>query len=126
MARNYSDILGQLGSGFKNTATGSIVPPAGKVIVAIHMLDATKFDVLTPATDGLRTVTGGGVLASTAADPGDLSFGIATADDGHGAGNVTVDNADIFPADMIIYGRWTAVSLQADQLAGGVICYYGY
>jgi len=120
MARNYSDILGQLGSGFKNTASGNIVPPAGKVIVAIHMLDATKFDVLTPATDGLNS---GG---STATDPGDLSFGIATPDDGHGAGNVTVDNADIFPADMIIYGRWTAASLQADQLTGGIICYYGY
>ena len=120
MARNFSDILGQLGSGFKNTATGSIVPPTGKVIVAIQMLDATKFDVLTPATDG--TNSGG----STATDPGDLSFGIATADDGHGAGNVTVDNADIFPAGSTIYGRWTAVSLQADQLAGGVICYFGY
>tara|TARA_R110000765_G_scaffold370677_1_gene460890 strand:- start:347 stop:727 length:381 start_codon:yes stop_codon:yes gene_type:complete len=126
MGRNYSDILGQLGSGFKNTASGSIVPPAGKVIVAIQTLDATKFDVLTPATDGLRTVTGGGVLGSTAADPGDLSFGITTPDDGHGAGSLTVDNADEFPADMIIYGRWTAVSLQADQLTGGVICYYGY
>ena len=34
MGRNYSDILGQLGSGFKNTATGNIVPPVGKVIVA--------------------------------------------------------------------------------------------
>ena len=120
MARNFSDILGQLGSGFKNTATGSIVPPAGKVIVAIQMLDATKFDVLTPASDGLRNAV------STAADPGDLSFGIATADDGHGTGNVTVDNADVFPAGMIIYGRWTALSLQADQLTGGVICYYGY
>ena len=120
MARNSSDILGQLGSGFKNTAEGDIVPPLGKVIVAIQMLDATKFDVLTPATDG--TNSGG----STAADPGDLSFGIATADDGHGAGSVTVDNTGIFPAGMIIYGRWTAVSLQADQSAGGVICYYGY
>ena len=120
MARNFSDILGQLGSGFKNTATDSIVPPAGKVIVAIQMLDATKFDVLTPASDGLRNAV------STAADPGDLSFGIATADDGHGAGNLTVDNTDVFPAGMIIYGRWTALSLQADQLTGGVICYYGY
>ena len=120
MARNYSDILGQLGSGFKNTASGSIVPPAGKVIVAIQTLDATKFDVLTPATDGLNK----GV--STAADPGDLSFGIATPDDGHGAGSVTVDNADVFPADMTIYGRWSAVSLQADQLTGGIICYFGY
>ena len=120
MARNYSDILGQLGSGFKNTSEGSIVPPAGKVIVAIQMLDATKFDVLTPARDGLNN----GV--STATDPGDLSFGITTPDDGHGAGSLTVDNGDIFPADMIIYGRWTAVSLQADQVTGGVICYYGY
>tara|TARA_R110000796_G_scaffold139090_1_gene255215 strand:- start:740 stop:1102 length:363 start_codon:yes stop_codon:yes gene_type:complete len=120
MARNFSDILGQLGSGFKNTAADNIVPPAGKVIVAIQMLDATKFDVLTPATDGLR----GGV--STATDPGDLSFGIATPDDGHGDGSLTVDNADVFPAGMIIYGRWTAASLRADQLTGGIICYYGY
>ena len=126
MARNFSDILGQLGSGFKNTAAENIAPPAGKVIVAIQMLDATKFDVLTPARDGLRTVTGGGVLGSTAADSGDLSFGIGTPDDGHGGGSLTVDNADVFPAGMIIYGRWTLVSLQADQLTGGVICYFGY
>ena len=124
MARNFSDILGQLGSGFKNTAEGAILPPAGKVIVAIHMLDATVFDVLTPATDGLPAK--GNSYGSTAADPGDLSFGIATADDGHGDGNVTVDNADSFPADMIIYGRWTAVSLEDDQLTGGIICYFGY
>ena len=120
MARNFSDILGQLGSGFKNTASGSIVPPTGKVIVAIQMLGTTKFDVLTPATDGLNS---GG---STATDPGDLSFGIGTQDDGHGAGSLTVDSGDLFPTGAIIYGRWTEVSLVADQLTDGVICYFGY
>ena len=124
MARNKNlETIGQVGSGFKNTAAGdpaNITPPLGKVIVAITMLNATKFDVLTPATTGLRN----GV--STVLDPGDVSFGIATQTHGNGAGSLTVDNGDIFPAGLTIYGRWTAVSLQADQLTGGVICYYGY
>jgi hypothetical protein len=121
--KNHAELaFGQLGSGFLDGATlgNSLTPPAGKVIIAISFLATTLLDVLTPSTDGLR----GGV--STAADAGDLSFGIATPDDGHGVNSETVDTAQKFPAGMIIYGRWSAVSMVVADPDGGLICYYGY
>ena len=121
--KNHADLaFGQLGSGFLDGATlgNSLTPPTGKVIVAISFLATTQLDVLTPATDGLN----GGV--STATDPGDLSFGIATPDDGHGANSETVSTAQRFPAGMTIYGRWSAVSMHVADTDGGLIAYYSY
>jgi len=121
--KNHAELaFGQLGSGFLDGATlsNSLIPPTGKVIVAISFLATTQLDVLTPATDGLNNG------ASTATDPGDLSFGIATPDDGHGAGSETVATAQKFPTGMTIYGRWTAVSMSVADADGGLIAYYGY
>lgn len=121
--KNHADLaFGQLGSGFLDGATlsNSLTPPTGKVIVAISFLATTRLDVLTPATDGLNNG------ASTAADPGDLSFGISTPDDGHGANSETVDTSQKFPAGMTIYGRWSAVSMQTADPDGGLIAYYSY
>ena len=98
--------FGQFGSAFKNTASGNLTPPAGHVIIAIQFLDDTKFDVLTPEDET-------------------FSFGVTSSTHCGGSGGVAVDNGDIFPEGMTIYGRWTAVSLQADQLTGGIICYFG-
>jgi len=98
--------FGQLGSAFKNTASGNLTPPSGMVITAITCLGETKFDVLTPEDEA-------------------SCFGITTTTHGAGSGGVTVDNADLFPKGITIYGRWTAVSLQADQLTDGIICYFG-
>jgi len=121
--KNHADLaFGQLGSGFLDGATlsNSLTPPTGKVIVAISFLATTRLDVLTPAIDGLNNG------ASTATDPGDLSFGIATPDDGHGANSETVDGSQKFPAGMTIYGRWSAVSMQTADPDGGLIAYYSY
>tara|TARA_R100001082_G_scaffold90719_1_gene57308 strand:- start:2494 stop:2868 length:375 start_codon:yes stop_codon:yes gene_type:complete len=121
--RSHTDYaFGQLGSGFLDGATlgNSLTPPTGKVIVAISFLATTQLDVLTPATDGLNNG------ASTASDPGDLSFGITTPDDGHGANSEAISTAQKFPAGMTIYGRWTAVSMQTADADGGMICYFGY
>ena len=114
--------FGQLGSGFLDGATlsNSLTPPTGKVIIAISFLAATQLDVLTPDTGGLNNAT------STATDPGDLSFGIATPDDGHGANSETVDTSQVFPAGMTIYGRWSAVSMSVADANGGLIAYFGY
>jgi hypothetical protein len=121
--KNHADLaFGQLGSGFLDGAalSNSLHPPAGKVIVAISFLATTQLDVLTPATDSLNN------NVSTATDPGDLSFGIATPDDGHGANSETVNTAQKFPAGMTIYGRWSAVSMAVADADGGLIAYYSY
>jgi hypothetical protein len=121
--KNHVDLaFGQLGSGFLDGATlgNSLTPPTGKVIVAISFLATTQVDVLTPALDGINS---GG---SIAADPGDLSFGIATPTHGHGANSETIDTAQRFPAGMTIYGRWSAVSMQVADPDGGLIAYYAY
>ena len=121
--KNHADLaFGQLGSGLLDGATlgNSLTPPTGKVIVAISFLATARLDVLTPAIDGLNNGT------STAADPGDLSFGIATPDDGHGANSEAVDATQKFPAGMTIYGRWSAVSMVTADPDGGLIAYYSY
>ena len=37
-----------------------------------------------------------------------------------------IQNDIVFPAGMTIYGRWTVVSLQAAQVTGGIIAYFGF
>lgn len=97
---------GQFGSAFKNTAAGNLTPPAGQVIVAIQMLGDSTFDVLTPEDET-------------------KCFGITTSTHGAGSGGVAVASANVFAEGMMIYGRWTAVSLSADAATAGIICYFG-
>ena len=42
-----------------------------------------------------------------------------------GYGGVVIDTGQIFPAGLVIYGRWTNVKLNAAASTGGIICYYG-
>jgi hypothetical protein len=42
-----------------------------------------------------------------------------------GGGGTNLDNGNIFPKGLTIYGRWQALSLQASQATDGVICYFG-
>lgn len=42
-----------------------------------------------------------------------------------GTGGVELDTGNVFPKGMTIYGRWIEVSLAADQLTDGAICYFG-
>ena len=108
--------FGQLGSAhMHNDNSETLTPPDGMVIVAITMIDATAFDVLTADTSN-------SVVYSTT-ESNNAYFGMTNANTG-GNGEA-VDATISFPAGLTIYGRWTAVSLNAAQTAGGIICYFG-
>ena len=85
------------------------------VIIAITMLDDTKFDVLTADTSNSVVYSG---TEST-----NTYFGITNGNT-WGNGEV-VDTGIIFPKGITIYGRWTVVSLNAAQTTGGIIAYFG-
>jgi len=42
-----------------------------------------------------------------------------------GGGGLILDTSNVFPSGITIHGRWVCVSLAADQLSDGVICYFG-
>jgi len=42
-----------------------------------------------------------------------------------GSGGVTLATNNVFPSGMTIYGRWTVVSLAADQTTDGAVLYLG-
>ena len=54
-----------------------------------------------------------------------MSFVRPQRDGGEGMGGQKIDTSQVFPKGMTIYGRWTEVSLQADDSDGGIICYFG-
>ena len=83
---------GQLGSIFENATTAY----SSKQIVAIQFLEDTKFTTLT--TDST-------IFPGTHAD-----------DNG-----IQIDNNDVFPQGMTIFGKWTAFTLAS----GSVIAYQG-
>ena len=121
--------FGQLGSGHLKTVASDLLPPHGRVIVAITMLEAVKFDQLVAATDGSSS------LVDTAGSLGDgVAFiGTQTQTRANGldqsdntAESEAVANTVEFPAGMTIYGRWNRVSLQGTDYTDGIIVYYGY
>ena len=83
---------GQLGSIFENATTAY----SSKQIIAIQFLEDTKFTTLT--TDST-------IFPGTHAD-----------DNG-----IQIDNNDVFPQGMTIFGKWTAFTLAS----GSVIAYQG-
>jgi hypothetical protein len=119
--------FGQMGSGHIKGSGSNLKPPHGRVIIAIQMLDAVKFDQLVADTTYAST------LVDTAGSLGDgvAYFGTATQTRANGLDNsddsvesVVVANTVEFPKGITIYGRWTLVSLQSNS-THGVICYYG-
>ena len=58
---------------------------------------------------------------ATIADSAVLHFGGKA----QGGGGALVDNGNVFPKGITIYGRWQAVSLNANQATTGIICYFG-
>jgi len=96
--------FGQLGSGY--TADGSeILPPAGKVIIAITVTVDCKFEELVAEiADGVAYVGGHDVQLAA-----------------NGAGSQKVPTAQLFPAGITIYGRWTKMELSQ----GAAVLYYG-
>ena len=96
--------FGQLGSGY--TTDGSeVTPPTGKVIVAITVVLDCKFEELTAEiVDGVAYI-------------GDHDTQLAA----NGAGSQRIPTAELFPAGVTIYGRWTKMELSQ----GAAILYYG-
>lgn len=83
------------------------------------------------AEKGTLVMPGGGELSTDGAIKLDRGVVIADgatllfANKGQGGGGHTLATANVFPKGMTIYGRWSAVSLAADQNSDGAVCYFG-
>ena len=92
--------LGQCRSAYIDD-TAAYAVADGEVIIAIQCIQDCKFETLTPQ------------------DPincwGDSSIGLGNA----GGTGDDVQSTTLFPAGIVIYGRWTNV-----ELTGGVAVYY--
>ena len=111
--------FGQLGSAFMAADAGeTLTPPDGMVVTAITIVGATiSFDTLTVDTSKNSLVYSG-------TETNNAYFGITNANtSGNGEAVVT---GVVFPEGLTIYGRWTAVSLNAADADGGIICYFGF
>lgn len=107
--------FGQLGSAYCNTQAGVVIPPTGKVIVAVQFLVDTKLSALV-AEDSANTF-------NTADGSHNLGGGSETASEG--SGGLAVPASAVFPKGMTIYGRWTSISqADADNTDGGYIVYF--
>jgi hypothetical protein len=93
--------MGQAGSVFLDATGTTFTPTPGRAIVAITFIQDTSFDVLTP-------------------EDSEKYFGITGT--GYESKGNTVATADVFPAGLTIYGRWTSVSMTS---AGMIVCYMG-
>ena len=100
--------FGQLGSGHTQTATNTLTPPTGKVIVAIQFLDDLSLSTLTP-----EQIYGA-----------DAFIGIDAGLSNTTGNSEVIDSSVVFPAGSTIVGRWTHVSLQSNS-DSGIICYFG-
>ena len=104
--------FGQLGSVYATAAGAEILPPVGRVFVAITMLEDCTFDAT------------GGLVAEDAdrwANTDDAAHSIATPDQDEGHGGLEIPSTQAFPKGMTIYGRWKEV----DLATGTCIAYIG-
>ena len=95
--------FGQKGSVFLDLDATSCTPTGGNVVIAITMLTDCVFDVLT-------------------AEDSNLYIGTATTGF-QSKGDALSASADTFPKGITIYGRWTTVSVNANDQK--CICYIG-
>ena len=108
--------FGQIGSAYTTNGSSALVPPAGKVFVAITMLADTKFN----ADQGL--------IAQNDTENGieyigtDLPAHDVTNDANPGGNGGLVVDGVTFPKGVTIYGRWTQISIDT---GGGVVAYIG-
>ena len=112
MGQNSTEVayqFGQLGSGFSDE-DDAVLPPTGKVIVAVSFLADTTFSAMVADT---------GVI-----DTAYFSHTTAVANNGSGASET--DSGTVFPKGMTIYGRGTSITPSADSATGGAIYYFGY
>tara|TARA_R100001082_G_C4353480_1_gene155680 strand:+ start:133 stop:519 length:387 start_codon:yes stop_codon:yes gene_type:complete len=127
MGINSTDVsygFGQLGSVF-NDGTAIMKPPTNKVFIAITFLADTTLEAhgglvaqqnSAAGLEYISTETAAGV-AQTAHDASDGSESTST-----GSGGLVVDNSNVFPKGITIYGRWTEIH---PVNAGGLIAYIG-
>jgi len=120
--------FGQMGSVFNDSAN-PMKAPAGKVFVAITFLADTTLEAsggLIAEQDSVNgyeyisTLDASGA-AQTAHDLGHANSPTAVS----GAGGLAVDNTQIFPRGLTIYGRWTEIHPTAADTDGGIIAYIG-
>ena len=102
-AQNAS--LGQAGCVFVDTNT-AVVAPTGSVFVAITFLADTTLDA------------SGGLIA----EDSDRWANTEAAASAGGSGGLQIDNSNVFPKGITIYGRWTEIDLDS---AGTLIAYIG-
>ena len=87
--------IGQTHSMHLNHASQAITPPSNTVFIAIHILNDTRFTAL------------------VAEDP-NTCIGTTGVDNSHSGGTGDrINNASVFPAGMILYGRWTSITLNS-------------
>ena len=133
MGQNSTEVaygFGQMGSGHLKAVASDLVPPHGRVIVAITMLENVKFDQLVGDDSGASTL----VDQTTPDTRGDgiAFFGTQTQTRANGLDqsdssveSVVVANTVEFPKGLTVYGRWNRVSLAGTDYTHGIICYYG-
>ena len=120
--------FGQMGSGHIKAVASDLKPPKDRVKVAIQCLEDVKSDQLIADQDGASSsVDTAGSLGDginfIATDAVTRANGLDQSDDS--AESVVVANTVVFPKGLIIYGRWTRVSLQGSDYTHGIIVCYG-
>ena len=127
--------FGQLGSSYiTGNAADPIVPPTGKVFVAITFLANTVFEdsaglvaerVAAPgATSLVPSTADGDIYISTQQPANDLAASSETTTEGSGGiiiGGTAESDAVTFSKGMTIYGRWTSIQ----TYSGSCIAYLG-
>ena len=87
--------IGQTHSMHLNVGSQAMTPPSNTVFIAIHILNDTRFTAL------------------VAEDP-NTCIGTTGVDNSHSGGTGDrINNASVFPAGMILYGRWTSITLNS-------------
>tara|TARA_R110000744_G_scaffold290646_1_gene401384 strand:+ start:120 stop:485 length:366 start_codon:yes stop_codon:yes gene_type:complete len=106
--------LGKYGVAFTDTAD-VFTPPSGMVIIALQFLDAGTIHTLT----SVDTDAGTRKYMNTA------NLAHASADNLEGTNGQIVAPANVFPAGMTIYGRWSSFRRNAAEATKGTVIYLG-
>tara|TARA_R110001592_G_scaffold75172_1_gene227613 strand:- start:77 stop:436 length:360 start_codon:yes stop_codon:yes gene_type:complete len=94
--------FGQLGSVYTKSGSAKIIPPTGKVFVAITFFEDTKFD------------SSRGLIAEEATvyfNTEDAANDKSSADGEEGSGGLQISNTVVFPKGITIYGRYTEIDI---------------
>ena len=117
--------FGQLGSIFSDTTTTAMVPPTGKVFVAIHFLEETTLATSGGlVADNSTDIEFAGTVFARDADgtEDDAAHDEPTATADLGQGGTVIDVSNTIPAGTIIYGRYTQVKASSNKM---IIAYIG-